>query len=85
MRPFVFPSFTHFPTSPSLVWINTYSLAIVLFNLLHFPPAGFTASQHCISLRLLTSHLKPATLPPAGLFQTQLHVSLSLHFHGLSG
>ena len=62
------PSFTHFPTSPSSVWINTYSLPFVLFNLLYFPPAGFAASRRCISTRLLTSHPKPAALPLDGLF-----------------
>lgn len=68
--PFAFPYFTHFPTSPSFVWINTYSVPLVLFNLLYLPPAGFTAT--------VPPHLspKPAALPPVGtVSHTTLHLA----------
>lgn len=91
---FLFPPSPTSLLAPSFIWISTYSLPFVLFNLLYFPPAGFTASQCCISPRLLNSHLKPAALPPAGHFSLsfcersnagkKLHEMHSHVFHSLS-
>lgn len=73
------------PYFPPSVWINTYSLPFVLFNLLYFPPAEFTALRRCISTRLLTSHPKPAALPPDGHFHTWLLLTLFFcHFPELN-
>ena len=74
------------PYFPPSVWINTYSLPFVLFNLLYFPPTGFMALQRCISTRLLTSHPKPAALPPDGNFHTWIFLTLPFcHFPELNG